>query len=138
MKRWTVRPLSIATWQLDHTRYSHGLGNQFSSTTVMLRRVEMAGCAHYMACCAKLYENKTLYGPLFAEAFTEIVLICDILKKNTNYRGTYHSKQSRALSQKSKAKILSKNKKECYNYLKNLQTIQNNFQKLFKNPLKIP
>ena len=33
---------------------------------------------------------------------------------------------------------MSKNKKECYNNPKNLQTIQNNFRKLFKNPLKIP
>ena len=52
---------------VDHTRYSHGHGNQFSFTTVMLRRVEKAGCAHYMACCAKIYENKTLYGALFAD-----------------------------------------------------------------------
>ena len=73
--------LSIATWQLDHTRYSHGHGNKFSFTTVMLRRVEMAGCAHYMACFAKLYENKTLYGASFADTCTEMVLIYDIYFK---------------------------------------------------------
>ena len=70
--------LSIATWQLDYTRYSHGHENKFSFTTAMLRPVEMAGCAHYMACFAKLYKNQTLYGASFTETCTEMVLIYDI------------------------------------------------------------
>ena len=63
--------------------HSHGNQLQFYNSNVT-SRVEMAGCAHYVACFAKLYANNTLYGPLFAEACTEMVLTYDIYFENTN------------------------------------------------------